>query len=224
MEAYERMPERGSPLQEWLFDIRLSAATRGPLRSVSHPVPKSKYQVFRAALAYGLFDAEFYKARYGEDGEAAIEVSWLRYLAGGWRSGQYPSERFHAYRYERSVEGFVAGGDEPVLHALLLGMRRSETRRRILECLGSPLELSEIALVRKRLRLQAFDPGIFRGDVHVLIGAIGDQNGIELTWKGLVQGNLDICSLDGPFRERIEKVAEKLGSILTDIRRKYQGS
>jgi hypothetical protein len=174
--------------------------------------------LYKAALAYGLFDPEYYRDRYGEDGQAKAEELWLSYLSDGWRSGRHPSERFHAYRYDGLVEGFAAGADEPVLHALLFGMRKESCRKQVLACLGSPLELSEIASVRRRLRLESLEPGCFRGEMHLLIGGVEDLSFVEQRCSGMVDGKLDVRILERPLDEFPERVVEIMGSIIPSIR------
>jgi amino acid adenylation domain-containing protein len=207
MEAYDRMPERGSPLQEWLFDIRLQAATRGPLRSWSHPVPKSKHQVFKASQAYGLFDAELYRDRYGDEGLATSKELWLHYLSDGWRSRRHPSERFHAYRYDGLVEGFALGSDEPVLHALLFGMRKVETRRRMLEGLERPLDRQEILSARERLRMEAIGPERLCGKAHLVMTGKGPGTNAQDQWQAWVDGQVQSHHADAGLVDRLESIA-----------------
>jgi hypothetical protein len=62
----------------------------------------------------------------------------------GWTAGRLPSEGFHGHRYLEVEEGFVPGSEEPVLHALLIGMHRVEVRRKLVGMSREPLGLSNV--------------------------------------------------------------------------------
>jgi hypothetical protein len=195
VDSYERMPKRGGFLEERLFDLRLRSATRGPLRYRDHPVPRSKAQVYRAACAFGLFDPVVYGRRYGcmtLSGEGMFE----EYLREGWKSGRLPSEGFHAHRYREVAEGFVPGSDEPVLHALLFGMGRGEVRRRIVSMSREPLGLPDVVSARAFLRMEAYAPGMFRGEVHLVMTGETDGSDAQKSWQALVAGEVYMHQVD----------------------------
>jgi non-ribosomal peptide synthetase component F len=184
-DAYEPMPERLDRLQEWIFDIHLKAAASGPLKGLTHPMPRSRRQVYIAALAYGLFDPAGYRARYGDNGGTDEEL-FRQYLEEGWTTGSHPCDSFHAHRYCKMADGFLPGSDEPVLHALLFGMRDIAGRRRILDAVTRPIDRSDILSARTHLRVEAFEPGMFRGDVHLLTS--GNDEATASSWGRWVQG------------------------------------
>jgi hypothetical protein len=190
MGSYVRMPDRGSILNETLFDIRLKAWVVKPTDSWLHPLPRSRRQVFRLALALGLFDPAGYRERYKVEGGTDEEL-FAEYLRDGWRKGYLPSVCFHAHRYARVVEGFVPGLDEPVLHAFLFGMRLKRVRKKILEMRKEPLHRSDIISVRSLLRMKLYEPGRFKGDLHLLLRREDYDSGTDLGWGRLVEGSVN---------------------------------
>ncbi len=214
IDAYERMPERTGRLMEWLFDMHLRVAASGLLKGWTHPMPNSKSQVYRAALAYGLFDPAGYRARHGDRGGTDEELI-RHYLKEGWTSGAHPSDRFHTHRYRHMAEGFQPGGDEPLLHALLFGMRGIAGRRRILDAMARPMEASDILSARTHLRVEAFEPGMFRGDVHLL--TTSPDEAAAAAWGRWVQGcvHCHVAADGGSPDGHSESTAEIVRRILT---------
>jgi hypothetical protein len=184
--SYERMPDRRSLLAEALFDLRLKASVAGPSKYWLRLVPKSRRQVYRLALACGLFDPAWYRERYKVEGGTDEEL-FAEYLRDGWRKCYLPSVGFHAHRYARAMEGFVPGLDEPVLHAFLFGMRLGRGRKKILEIRREPLERLDIVSVRSHLRMNLYEPGLFKGDLHLLLRREDYDSGTNLGWGRLVE-------------------------------------
>ena len=187
LRSYDEMPERGSLVAEALFDLRLKASVGGPLQQWLRLVPKSRRQVFRLALAWGLFDPSWYRERYKVEGGTDKEL-FASYLAKGWREGRLPTERFHAHRYARAVECFKAGVDEPVLHALLIGMQSFKAREAIREVCKDPLDISDIVSVRSHLRMNLYEPGLFKGELHLFLSDDDQESGTDLGWGRLLEG------------------------------------
>jgi tyrocidine synthetase III len=212
--AYEEMPEKVDGFREWIYDLRLKASVR--LKRLTHPTPESKSQVFRAALAYGLFDPVKYKARYNEHIETTTQDLFRRYMESGWKEGRHPSERFHAHRYHSVEEAYSPGCDEPVLHALLFGMRRIKNKLRLLECLNSPLQRSEIETARRWLRQEDYKTDHFKGNVRLLMTADGHESKAPVYWQKKVDGNLHIEILDQSSDECTNAMADKIDACLRD--------
>ncbi|NDC78456.1 MAG: hypothetical protein EBZ67_11375, partial [Chitinophagia bacterium] len=214
IDAYGRIPERVSHVQETLFDIRLKAATSGPLRMRLHPVPRSRRQVWRSAMAYDLFDPESYRERYDPASKETAQELFHRYLNEGWQAGHHPSEGFQAVRYGALEEAFTPGMDEPVLHALWFGMRTARTRRRILEGLGRPLERSELLSARSRLRLEGYKPGLFQGHVYLVMTGEVQETDVRGQWQAMVKGELYLYTLHRQSHPDAEVLTEILRECL----------
>ncbi len=174
-------------MDETLFDLRLKELVSGPLRQWLRLVPRSRRQLYMLALACGLFHHAWYRERYNSVVSSDEEL-FAGYLKDGWLRGRLPSERFHAHRYARAVEGFEAGMDEPVLHALLTGMGNSGTRKEILRTSREPVDRSDIVSVRSNLRMKFYEPCLFKGEVHLLSSREDDESGKDLGWDRLVEG------------------------------------
>ncbi len=195
VEIYDGMPERSGLLEEWLFNFRLTFGTKGPFSFCSHPVPRSKAQVYRAAIAYGLFDPVVYRRRY-DCGSMSDEEIFQDYLKLGWTSGKLPAEGFHAYRYREIVDEFIPGSDEPLLHAILFGLVNPVFRQKVMELTRSPLMLSDIVSARSFLRRDADMSDKFKGEVCLLMSGEDHGPDVKSCWNGMVEGDIQYHQMD----------------------------
>ena len=74
------------------------------------------------------------------------------YLAEGWKVRQPPAFGFNAARYRKQVPLFDPGQDDPVSHALLLGMKGGYVGRRLMDQMREPVGKSDIMAARTWVR------------------------------------------------------------------------
>jgi hypothetical protein len=89
-------------------------------------------------------------------------------------------------------------------------------KRRLLESLKEPLERSEIQTARRWLRLEAYKPEVFKGEVHLLITSDGHENKARMHWKKMVDGELHIENLGVPSDDSSNALADKIDTCLRD--------
>ncbi len=211
VESYWKLPERLGKLAEGLYDLRLRAAVR--LNGMTYPVPLSRLQVFRASLAYGLFDSAFYGSRYGFVDRPVREM-FDDYLGGGSKSSRLSSGWFHAHRYRAVNEVYVPGTDDPVLHALLIGMRQRNLRRKLVGMSRESLGLDDVVSARSFLRMVSYSPCSFRGEVHVVTSRVHEGQAPDLGWGRHVEGVVRCRSVDAGVELKTEAFAGVMRSIL----------
>jgi acyl-coenzyme A synthetase/AMP-(fatty) acid ligase len=210
---YAHMPDRVGLLETWLFNLTLKVSVKGSLSQFLYRIPRSKSQVYHAALAYGLFDPLVYRRRYGCRNMSDEEM-FGEYLREGWKSGRLPSEGFNAYRYRTVVRNFVPVSEEPLLHALLFGMTSAEIRQQVLHMARDPLSLSDIVKARDFLRRETYVPGIFKGEVHCVTSDEVHSAHPDDGWKTVVEGKLIFHQADVSMGGRSESIARLVRSYV----------
>jgi surfactin synthase thioesterase subunit len=214
---YESLPERAGPLSEVLHRLWLRLAQWPTGHRLFHARPASRRQAYRMAVAFGLFDAADYRARMPA-ADTDPEAAFRHYLAEGWTSGEPPSPAFNAFRYAKVMDAFRPGTDEPVLHALLHGMRTRYVRRKVREKVAHPNLRSDIMAARTQLRRDDFQAGTFRGDLHLLLSERIHDRGSDLGWGRHVHGTVHRHRVTGDHRtylkDHLAETALTLGRIL----------
>lgn len=128
-----------------------------------------------------------------------------------------PSAGFNPYRYRKIVDGFRPGTDEPVLHALLFGMRARYVRRKVLDSVRKPRLHSDVMAARTMLRREMFSPGLFRGDLHLVMSGRVFDRGSDLGWARHVEGKVHLHRAEGDHRTYLKEELEATASILKGI-------
>jgi len=217
IEIYESLPERAGPLSEAIHRLWLRLARWPSAHILFHARPASRRQACRMAEAFGLFDGADYCARV-QMADPDPEAAFRHYLAEGWTSGEPPSPAFNAFRYAKVMDGFRPGTDEPVLHALLHGMRTRYVRRKVREKVAQPNLRSDIMAARTQLRRDDFQAGTFRGDLHLLLSERIYDRGGDLGWGRHVEGTVHRHRVTGDHRtylkEHLSETAGTLGRLL----------
>jgi amino acid adenylation domain-containing protein len=217
LESYRKFPESAGPFREVLFRSFLWLARFKPLRSLFHLRPRSRGQVLAMAVEYGLFDPVDYSLRCPGSGRSS-EEAFHHYLTEGRLKGEPPSGRFNGYRYAKHVDGFDIQGDDPVLHALLVGFRERYPRRRVLAYVERPNMKSDLMSARRELR-SAYDvPAKFEGQVHVIVSSEFKRDGRSPGWQRHVEGPVQVHRVEGDhgsyLKERLADTAKTIGRIL----------
>ena len=217
LELYHNLPDRASQAREALFRSFLWLARFKPLRSLFHMRPRSRGQVLAMAMEYGLFDPVDYSLRFPESGGKS-EEAFHHYLTEGRLKGEPPSDRFNGYRYAKHVDGFDLHGDDPVLHALLIGFREGYPRSRVLAYVESPNMKSDLMSARREVRI-AFDvPVKYEGQVHMIVIGSVRKNGSSPEWQKYVAGKVHVHHVDGDhssyLKEKLVDTAKTIGMIL----------
>ena len=217
LELYRDLPERASPVREALFRSFLWLARFKPLRSIFHMRPRSRGQVLTMAMAYRLFDPADYSLRCPESGRTS-EETFHHYLTVGRLKGEPPSDRFNGYRYAKHVDGFDLQGDDPVLHALLVGFREGYPRSRVLAYVESPNMKSDLMSARREIR-RSFDvPVKYEGQVHMIVLGNVRKDERRPEWQKYVAGMVHVHHVDGDHRsylkEKLVDTAKTIGRIL----------
>lgn len=216
IQGYAALPETQDPLREGFHAMRLALSAKDTIGFLSHPVPASRRQVYRMAVAYGLFDPAEYLARVPDAGPGYFDA-FRHYLDRGWKDGLMPSAGFNPFRYRKIVGGFRPGTDEPVLHALLFGMRVGYVRRKIRESVARPRHHSDVMAARTLLRRESFQPGIFRGDLHLVMSGKVFDRGTDLGWGRQVEGRVHLHRTEGDHRSYLKERLDATASILQGI-------
>jgi amino acid adenylation domain-containing protein len=203
-DSFAAMPETGGRLAEAIHRRLMPLASRRWARWLLHLPPRSRRQAFRLASAWGLFDPDDYLSRVSEAG-LTPEEAFHHYLSVGWRQGLPPSSAFNAYLYRKILNEFQPGADEPVLHALLFGMRTPFVRRKIMEKVSQPDPRSDIMAARTLLRRVDFRPNVFRGDLHLVLSARIHDRGTDLGWGRYVTGSVRIHRVEGDHRSYLQE-------------------
>jgi acyl-coenzyme A synthetase/AMP-(fatty) acid ligase len=99
--------------------------------------------VSREALAYRLFDPEWYLSKYPDIAQAGMDPL-SHYLTLGWRENRTPSLIFNATLYASVCKDFRPGRQNPVLHYLLSGRFKASTRKAVRELLVSTEDSEKI--------------------------------------------------------------------------------
>jgi amino acid adenylation domain-containing protein len=217
LELYRQLPESASVMTELLFGIFLKCASLPGFRQLFHWTPASRRQVELMAAAYGLFDSAFYARHYPVSRET---TAFSQYLASGREKHYIPSDRFNPFRYRKHLPDFNIGEDDPVLHALLIGMRIPFIRRKILSY-GSKDQLkSDLISARSFLRRERFRPGIFRGDVDLVVSSKIYEKNRTMGWEKYVGGELHTWRTEGDhrsyLREHLPATASLIRRLLED--------
>lgn len=216
IEGYAALPETQDPLREGFHAMRLALSAKDTIGFLSHPVPASRRQVYRMAVAYGLFDPAEYLARVPDAGPGYFDA-FRHYLDRGWKDGLMPSSGFNPFRYRKIVGGFRPGTDEPVLHALLFGMRVRYVRRKVRKSVARPRLHSDVMAARTLLRRESFQPGIFRGDLHLVMSGKVFDRGTDLGWGRQVEGRVHLHRTEGDHRSYLKERLDATASILQGI-------
>jgi len=203
-DTFAAMPETGGRLTEAIHRRLIPMASRRWARWLLHLPPRSRRQAFRLASAWGLFDPDEYLSRVSEAG-LTPEEAFRHYLTVGWREGVTPSSAFNAYLYRKILNEFQPGADEPVLHALLFGMRTPFVRQKIMEKISQPDPRSDIMAARTLLRREDFRPAVFRGDLHLVLSARIHDRGTDLGWGRFVTGSVRIHRVEGDHRSYLQE-------------------
>jgi acyl-coenzyme A synthetase/AMP-(fatty) acid ligase len=87
---------------------------------------------FREALAYGLFDPEWYISRYPDIAECGADPL-SHYLSFGWREFRDSSLIFNRSVYESVCPDFQNGRQDPLLHYILSGRFKKSVRTAVRE-------------------------------------------------------------------------------------------
>jgi amino acid adenylation domain-containing protein len=215
-DRYYMLPERQDPLREGLHDMLLPLLRMEAAGLLFHPVPSSRRQAFRMAVALGLFDPSEYLASFPEAGPSD-EDAFRHYMDRGWKEGAMPSAGFNPYRYRKIVDGFHPGADEPVLHALFFGMRVRYVRRKVMDSIKRPRQHSDLMAARTMLRREMFSLGVFRGDLHLVMSGRVFLRGTDLGWSRHVEGKVHLHRAEGDHRTYLKEELDATASILKGI-------
>jgi hypothetical protein len=168
------------------------------------------------AVALGLFDPSEYILSIPASGSSHLDA-FRHYMDRGWKEGAMPAAGFNPYRYRKIVDGFRPGTDEAVLHALLFGMRVRYVRRKISESLRKPRLHSDLMAARTMLRHEMFCPGVFRGDLHLVMSGKVFNRGTDLGWSKHVAGMIHLHRVRGDHRTYLKEELDATASILKGI-------
>lgn len=212
--AYASLPERRHPMRQAWFRFRMSVcvATRGWW----HPVPGSRSEVFDQALGYGLFDPSVH-ARECPVFEGDPEERFVHYISQGHVQRIASSGTFNAYRYKKNVPAFDIRSDNPVLHALLIGMRSRYVSGKVLHYKRTDNRRSDTMAARSFLRRELFHPGVFRGDVHVVMSSRIHSRKPSGGWERHTAGNVLSHRTEGDHRSYLGDLLRKTSTIIKDI-------
>jgi hypothetical protein len=153
-------------------------------------------------IAFGLFDADWSAkvypspVYYGKD-------PFIYQHTMGWRMGRKPFESFDEAAYAVAHPDFIRGSYNPVMHMLQhlptqqpvkQENRRSELNRKHLD--GKTVKTDraenseEIEQARFFLRKKAYKPGIFRGDVYMIVSFPNNVFDPTQGWNNYVHGRI----------------------------------
>ncbi|NDC78439.1 MAG: hypothetical protein EBZ67_11280 [Chitinophagia bacterium] len=216
IDLYHLLPERQDAIREAMHDMMLPLVGMRSAGLLFHPVPGSRRQAFRMAVALGLFNPIEYLAAFPESGPTHYDA-FRHYMEKGWKDGAMPASGFNPHRYRKIVDGFRPGNDEPVLHALIFGMRVRYVRRKVLESVRRPRLHSDLMAARTMLRREMFSPGVFRGDLHLVMSGRVFYRGTDLGWSRHVEGKVHLHRAEGDHRTYLKEELDATASILKQI-------
>jgi amino acid adenylation domain-containing protein len=153
-------------------------------------------------IAFGLFDADWSAkvypspVYYGKD-------PFIYQHTMGWRMGRKPFESFDEAAYAAAHPDFIRGSSNPVMHMLQnlptqrpvkQEYRSPEVNRKHLD--GKTVKTDraenseEIEQARIFLRKKAYKPGIFRGDVYMIVSFPNNVFDPTQGWNNYVHGRI----------------------------------
>jgi amino acid adenylation domain-containing protein len=214
LSAYKSLPERRHPLRHYWFRIRLSIAVM--TRGWWHPVPGSRTELFGQAMAYGLFDPSVH-ARECPVFEGDPEERFSHYIGQGHLQRIAPSGTFNAYRYKKNVPGFDIRTDNPVLHALLIGMRSRFIARKVFRYAKIDNRRSDLMAARSFIRRELFHPGTFRGRIDVVMSSRIHDRRPTGGWERHTAGEVRRYRANGDHRSYLGTFLSETAAIIGDI-------
>jgi amino acid adenylation domain-containing protein len=215
LQYYNRFTETPAS-NEWSFHIFLRALKIPGFRKLFHRTPESRKQAERLAIAYGLFDPEWYRKTYLSTSDIA-EDPFAHYIREGWKRHFMPSPCFNPYRYRKNNDGFSISDDNPVLHALFIGMRQRYVRNRIDHGRLPRARRSDIMSARTFLRREQFLPLTFGGDVDLIVSAKIHARNPMMGWDHYVSGRLRSYRTEGDHRSYLKEQLSVTAALLSGI-------
>ena len=215
LQYYDRFTETPAS-NEWSFQLFLRALKIPGFRKLFHRTPESRKQAERLAIAYGLFDPEWYRKTYLSASDTA-EDPFAHYIREGWKQHFIPSPRFNPYRYKKNNDGFSISDDNPVLHALFIGMHQRYVRSRIDHGRRSRTRRSDIMSARTFLRREQFHPAKFGGDVDLIVSAKIHARNPMMGWDQFVSGRLRSHRTVGDHRSYLQEQLSATAALLSRI-------
>jgi hypothetical protein len=214
LRTYGDLPKRRHALAHAWFRLRLSLAA--VFRGWHHPLPGSRQEVFEQAMAYGIFDTNHHARQHPEfEGDPAERFQ--HYVENGHLQRTTPSDVFNPYRYKKNVPAFDIRTDNPVLHALLIGMRSGYIARKVLSRASEGNRRSDVMSARSFIRRELFHPGTFRGDIEVVMSGIIHSRRPTGGWERHIQGNVRTYRAEGDHRSYLGTLLPKTAAIVRDI-------
>jgi surfactin synthase thioesterase subunit len=217
-DAYVRLPEQSGRFSEWWCRSFLTLHRKSGIGKWIYRVPKSRRQLRLMAFALGLFEDGAIKSEAGVAPTDAGHHSLDLYLKSGWKNLQPPSSGFNAARYRKQVPVFDPNLDDPVSHALLIGMCGGYARRRLFLKMAEPLGRSDIMAARTWLRRESFKPARFNGRIMLILSEKIYARGGMRGWDRYVDGIIEVRPGKGDhrsyLREHIEETAMVVSSAI----------
>jgi amino acid adenylation domain-containing protein len=214
-DTYLRLPEQSGPLSEWCCGRFLALHRKTGIGRWIYRAPQSRRQLRSMAFALGLFSMGEQKGQFvGEptdDGHRSLEI----YLESGWKNLQPPSAGFNAARYRKQVPSFDPNLDDPVSHALLIGMRGGYVRRRLFLKMKEPLGRSDIMAARTWLRRESFKPGRFNGRIMLILSEKIYARGGMRGWDRYVDGIIEVRPGKGDHRSYLREHIEETAMVVS---------
>jgi thioesterase domain-containing protein len=210
----EAMPARAGRLSEciagsYLWLHRLTGIGRWYYRA-----PGSRRQLMQMALAWGLFSGGSDTSNQGKAGQKLARERMEIYLAEGWKDRQPPASGFNAARYRKQVPVFDPGQDDPVSHALLLGMKGGYVRRRLMDQMREPVGKSDIMAARTWLRREDFRPERFKGRVLLILSERIFARGGMRGWERHVDGIIEVRKGRGDHRSYLREHVRETALVI----------